>query len=665
MPTYQQKTRNNSNKRPLQKKGKGNALHQLKDNRQETTAQRKIQKIISESPQVQKATQLQAIANAPNTRPVQKKANRTGLPDNLKSGIENLSGHSMDDVRVHYNSSRPTQLNAHAFAQGTNIHVASGQEKHLPHEAWHVVQQKQGRVQPTMQMRGVSINDNAGLEKEADVMGGRALSGTAQKKENGQPKQGAQSTEVVQGFFFKKTVAKLIQGLQSQEAKMNSALNKNPPKWEAAAKSYLGAYGKMVEIHSRQGQITNQQATQVLQIANNIDQTVQGDTTLQQYIKAIDVSAAYPKLGVLATTINATSKFTSPLNPGAGITGIKAGEAFKASKSIKTDPKVNLSAPLKGTTFGLGVASDLASVARVGKATHDLVTGKGPKGTALAEMGIGSTNVVKSSVGIAKQGLDWAGKGASKTAGALGVAGGVAGAAAGTFVAARNTFKSIKAIARTERLRKLKGQVAAGGLAERARSMGRNKAAHKATVTAIAAAGGALAAAGSIALLASNPVGWALAAAGALVGLSIAGYRLGRWAIITLRRRSAAKNLARTFLAGVNNMQNQAWLAAASRIQSLGISINAASAMSQGALKNLIIIALKNEKQRVAYELFSTYKRAVDKNGNGLTRPEQDAILVVQKLWSNKDRANKLLKNKDGSWKSDGFKTIFRKLQSF
>ncbi|WP_378179137.1 DUF4157 domain-containing protein [Aquimarina sp. SS2-1] len=98
--------------------------------------------------------------------------NNTGLPDNLKSGIENLSGYSMDDVKVHYNSSKPAQLQAHAYAQGTDIHLAPGQEKHLPHEAWHVVQQKQGRVQPTMQFKGkVAINDDAGLEKEADVMG--------------------------------------------------------------------------------------------------------------------------------------------------------------------------------------------------------------------------------------------------------------------------------------------------------------------------------------------------------------------------------------------------------------------------------------------------------------------------------------------------------------
>ena len=108
--------------------------------------------------------------------PLQKKENNTGLPDNLKSGIENLSGYAMDDVKVHYNSNQPAQLNAHAYAQGTDIHLAPGQEKHLPHEAWHVVQQKQGRVRTTRQLKGkVNVNDDVSLEKEADVMGKKLL----------------------------------------------------------------------------------------------------------------------------------------------------------------------------------------------------------------------------------------------------------------------------------------------------------------------------------------------------------------------------------------------------------------------------------------------------------------------------------------------------------
>ena len=108
--------------------------------------------------------------------PVQRQVNRTGLPDQLKYGVEQLSGYSMDDVKVHYNSDKPAAMQAHAYAQGSDIHVAPGQERHVPHEAWHVVQQKQGRVTPTMQLKGkVNVNDDASLEQEADVMGSKAL----------------------------------------------------------------------------------------------------------------------------------------------------------------------------------------------------------------------------------------------------------------------------------------------------------------------------------------------------------------------------------------------------------------------------------------------------------------------------------------------------------
>ena len=102
--------------------------------------------------------------------------NATGLPDGLKSGVEQLSGHSLDDVRVHYNSERPAAVQAHAYAQGSDIHLAPGQERHLPHEAWHVVQQAQGRVPQTTEVAGQPVNDDAGLEREADTMGARALS---------------------------------------------------------------------------------------------------------------------------------------------------------------------------------------------------------------------------------------------------------------------------------------------------------------------------------------------------------------------------------------------------------------------------------------------------------------------------------------------------------
>lgn len=65
---------------------------------------------------------------------IQQKSNNTGLPDNLKSGVENMSGLSMDDVHVHYHSDKPAEIQAHAYTQGRDIHIAPGQEKHPPHE---------------------------------------------------------------------------------------------------------------------------------------------------------------------------------------------------------------------------------------------------------------------------------------------------------------------------------------------------------------------------------------------------------------------------------------------------------------------------------------------------------------------------------------------------
>ncbi len=117
-------------------------------------------------PQVRETAQLQEKLNSPNA---------TGMSDELKTGLESLSGMDLSGVQVHYNSPEPAQLQAHAFTQGQDIHVAPGQERHVPHEGWHVVQQMQGRVQPTTQLAGTDINDSPALETEADVMGARAV----------------------------------------------------------------------------------------------------------------------------------------------------------------------------------------------------------------------------------------------------------------------------------------------------------------------------------------------------------------------------------------------------------------------------------------------------------------------------------------------------------
>jgi hypothetical protein len=100
---------------------------------------------------------------------------KTALPRHLRNGIESLSGISLDGVRVRYGSAQAARMGASAYTKGDEIHVAPGQERHLAHEAWHVVQQAQGRVQPTKRLtRGPALNDDAGLEAEADAMGTNA-----------------------------------------------------------------------------------------------------------------------------------------------------------------------------------------------------------------------------------------------------------------------------------------------------------------------------------------------------------------------------------------------------------------------------------------------------------------------------------------------------------
>lgn len=221
MNTHQDKTQENINQAVANSLPKlqsnSESAFQFEDNRPEAIAQRKLQEAINNSSRVQQLRAYQEIANnSPQAKQlrayqaiadnftsqtkqrnenlveetlqgkfesIQKKENKTPLPDNLKTGIENLSGYSMDNVKAHYNYDKPHQLQAQAYEKGTDIHLSSGQEKYLPPDTWHVVQQKQRRMKPTLQMKEkVNINDDAGLEKEADLIGAKASQMNAHAK---------------------------------------------------------------------------------------------------------------------------------------------------------------------------------------------------------------------------------------------------------------------------------------------------------------------------------------------------------------------------------------------------------------------------------------------------------------------------------------------------
>lgn len=147
---------------------RGGTVEALVDGSERVLETARVKRLIGNSPRQRKTAVL------PGNVGRASEANRTGIPDALRSGVERLSGVSLADVRVQFHSSEPAKLGAHAFTRGRQIHVAPGQERHLPHEAWHAVQQMQGRVRPTGSVGGVEVNDDARLEKEADRMGEKA-----------------------------------------------------------------------------------------------------------------------------------------------------------------------------------------------------------------------------------------------------------------------------------------------------------------------------------------------------------------------------------------------------------------------------------------------------------------------------------------------------------
>lgn len=105
------------------------------------------------------------------------KRNDTEIPPQLKRRVEESSGLSLDDVRVSYHSDRPARLDAYAYTQGNRVYIGPGQERHLPHELGHVVQQKRGIVRAdTRHASGVKMNTDPVLERQADEIG-RAVGG--------------------------------------------------------------------------------------------------------------------------------------------------------------------------------------------------------------------------------------------------------------------------------------------------------------------------------------------------------------------------------------------------------------------------------------------------------------------------------------------------------
>lgn len=166
---------------------------QLADNREFFAAQAKMTGIVQRAEDeddllqgkfvVQRDEEEDDLLQGKFEQPLQRKVeNNTGIPDDVKQRMEDSFGTDFSSVRVHPDSAKAPEVGALAYTQGTDIHFAPGQFKPdtsagqqlIGHELTHVVQQAEGRVQPTTEIGGIPVNDNEGLEHEADVLGAKA-----------------------------------------------------------------------------------------------------------------------------------------------------------------------------------------------------------------------------------------------------------------------------------------------------------------------------------------------------------------------------------------------------------------------------------------------------------------------------------------------------------
>ncbi|MCG8417520.1 MAG: DUF4157 domain-containing protein [Proteobacteria bacterium] len=112
--------------------------------------------------------------------------NGAKLSEHIQSKMEAAFAADFADVQIHEGSQLPA-IGTLAYTQGTNVHFAPGQhqpysrqgQELLGHELTHVVQQRQSRVAATTQVKGVAVNDDSTLEREADDMGAKAACGEA------------------------------------------------------------------------------------------------------------------------------------------------------------------------------------------------------------------------------------------------------------------------------------------------------------------------------------------------------------------------------------------------------------------------------------------------------------------------------------------------------
>ena len=161
----------------------------------------------------------------------------TKMPENIQGKMEQSLGADFSQVSIHKDSGKAEQMGALAYTQGDDVHFAKGQynpstskgQELLGHELTHVTQQKAGRVKATSQKKGVGVNEDTSLEKEADLKGRKAANSKGETTQPVQAKSPAtkqnSSGKPVQGIF-----GKIWKGIKKGAKKVGGAIKKGAGK---------------------------------------------------------------------------------------------------------------------------------------------------------------------------------------------------------------------------------------------------------------------------------------------------------------------------------------------------------------------------------------------------------------------------------------------------
>lgn len=185
-------------------------------------------------------SQLKSTNDNSSTNSTQKAEGEQGVI----SQMEGAFGTDFSNVNIHTGSDKPAELGAKAYTTGQDVFMGQGEyqpgtssgNELLAHELTHVVQQSQGRVNPTTSVNGQAVNDSSTLENEADSVASKVTSGTlSQSSDTVQKKSIQNASGPIQGFGLGSLIKKgfgVVKNVTKSAAK--------------AAKKALGSAGNAV-----------------------------------------------------------------------------------------------------------------------------------------------------------------------------------------------------------------------------------------------------------------------------------------------------------------------------------------------------------------------------------------------------------------------------------